>query len=130
MTRAGREQGGTEQAGREHWQRAVMCTFAGIFVVSLLAGLLGRATRGTLAVASAAGDAHATTTSPPRGHSPSDGESRRGAGSLPVSPQAAAQGQRALLQLADLPAGWVSGAAPRRRPACRPGPRHSPGASA
>jgi hypothetical protein len=85
------------RTGREHWRRAVMWTFAAIFVVSLLAGLLGGVTRGTLAIAPAAGDGRATT-------SPSHG--------APVSPRTAAQGHSALLQLSDLPAGWVSGTTP------------------
>ncbi len=86
------------QAGTEHWRRAVIWTFAGIFVVSLLAGLLGLVTRGTLAIAPAAGDGRATTTSQSHEHR--------------VPPRSAAEGQRALLQLSDLPAGWVTGASP------------------
>lgn len=39
--------GPTAQAGTDHWRPAVMCTFAGIFVVSLAGGLVGGMTGGT-----------------------------------------------------------------------------------
>jgi hypothetical protein len=89
--------------GREHWRRAVAWTFAGIFAVSLLAGLLAVVTRGALAVAPPAGHApHAGNTTAPTDH---------GAGtSSAVSPQIAAVGEAALLQLSNLPAGWVASA--------------------
>jgi hypothetical protein len=101
------------QTGRQHWRRAVMCTFAAIFVVSLLAGLLGSVTRGALAIAPAPGHRQGSTTARSRADGSATGESGASASaSLPVSPDAAAEGQGALLQLSDLPAGWVSGAAP------------------
>ena len=101
------------QTGGQHWRRAVMCTFATIFVVSLLAGLLGSLTRGALAIAPAPGHRHGSAAAHSRADDSTTGESGTSAGaSLPVSPHAAAEGQGALLQLSDLPAGWVSGAAP------------------
>ena len=96
---------------RQHW-RAVVCTFAAIFVASLLAGLLGSVTRGALAVAPASGHRQGSTAAHARADRSSAGESGRTSGSLPVSPQAAAEGKDALLQLSDLPAGWGSDATP------------------
>ena len=99
------------QTGGQHWRRAVMCTFATIFVVSLLAGLLGSLTRGALAIAPAPGHRHGSAAAHSRADDSTTGESGTSAGaSLPVSPHAATEGQGALLQLSDLPAGWVSGA--------------------
>ncbi len=131
MTQAGRDQTGREHAGRDHRQRAVLCTCAGIFVVSLLAGLLGRATRGTLVVASAAGDVHATTTSQPRGHPSSDGRIPR---RRRLAPGLAAGGRPGTARLAAA-RGPACGMGLRRdtardRPASRPGPRPSLGVSA
>jgi hypothetical protein len=87
------------QTGREHWRRAVALTFAGIFVVSLLAGLLGSLTRGTLALPPAAGAGQSNASSASHRHAPA------------VPARWAARGRRALLQLSDLPAGWATDAA-------------------
>lgn len=101
------------QTGRQHWRRAVMSAFAAIFVVSLLAGLLGSVTRGALAIAPAPGHRLGSTTAHSRADGSATGESGGSASaSLPVSPHAATEGHDALLQLSDLPAGWVSGATP------------------
>ncbi len=104
------------QRGTDHWRRAVAYTFAAIFAVSLLAGLLGSVTRGALAVTAQPGRPQASTTSasqpPSQSQSPSRSPSKSRSRSQPVSAQVAAVGEDALLQLSDLPAGWVSGSAP------------------
>lgn len=68
------------QKGR-YRHRAVMCTRAGIFVLSTLAGLFGAVTAGA------------------------------GAATPPITKGVVARGDAALLRLSDLPSGWVSGAA-------------------
>jgi len=94
------------ETGMEHWRRAVMYTFAGMFAVSLLAGFVAALTGGGAfgaprhAQAGEARTATATATASRAGGTAS-----------------AAAAARTLLTLSDLPSGWVSGgpaAAPTR----------------
>ncbi len=85
MTQADRTAG----AGTDHWRRAVMWTFAGIFVVALAGGLVGGLTGGTGALAV-------------------PGHLRPGAAPRPSTNTAPAA---ALLTLSDLPSGWEAGGA-------------------
>jgi len=78
------------QTGRRRRQRAGICTRTGIVVLSTLGGLLGSVTVGGLI---------AFTPVQPAG---------AGAPSIPKG--VVAKGEAALLQLSDLPSGWVSGA--------------------
>ena len=99
------ETGPLVHAGAEHWRRAVVCTFIGIFAASVLGGLVGGLTGGGALVApthAQAAEARAATATGP---------------ASPVAGTAGAVAARALLTLADLPSGWVSGgpaAAPTR----------------
>jgi hypothetical protein len=87
---------GTAEDGTDHWRRALRWTFAGIFVVALVGGLVGTMTGGALVVpAGHPGPSNATTSGP-----------------AAVAPLDAARGAEALLQLTDLPSGWTSGATP------------------
>jgi len=98
------------QIGRGHWPRAVVWTFAGIFVISLLAGVLVMVTRGALAVPAKPGQPSPAPAT--RSDDSADGAGKAGAKAAPVSAQVAAVGEDALLRLSDLPAGWASGASP------------------
>jgi hypothetical protein len=94
-------QTGRGQVGMEHWRRALTWTFAGIFAAAVGGGLLGSATRGSLAGAASEAQRHVTTTaSSTKSHRPA------------VSPKVAAQGTAALLPLSALPSGWTSGGTP------------------
>lgn len=108
MVQEGAQDGAQE--GMEHWRRAVAWTFAGIFVVSLLGGLLGRVTSGTGLAASASGPPHhnAALRAAPASETTRTGPD----GARAVSGRVAAQGERALLTLSDLPPGWASGVVP------------------
>jgi hypothetical protein len=72
--------------GREHRRRAVRWTLAGIFVVALAAGLVGRLTGGGSALADA-------STRPT------------------IASKTVARGSAALLVVSDLPSGWTAGGA-------------------
>jgi len=98
----------TDQAGMEHWRRAVRWTGVGVFAVALIGGLIGGLTRGSLPdAASGAQDGIATTAS----------DTTASAHSWEDSSKTAALGTAALLRLSDLPPGWTAGtsaAAPTR----------------
>ncbi len=97
MAQAGTAQEGTAQEGTEHWRRALRWTFAGIFTVALAGGLVGSLTGGgALALPAGHPSHHTAAASRPA--------------SVPAS--AAARGTQALLQLSDLPSGWVAGQTP------------------
>jgi hypothetical protein len=81
------------ETGWQDRRRAVLRAFAGVIVVSTLAGLLGDLTGGAFVLA-----AQAQTLA------------RRSGGQAHVSQAATAEGNAALLELSDLPSGWVSGA--------------------
>ena len=101
------ETGPMVEASSEHWRRAVMCAFVGIFAVSVLGGLVGGLTGGgALAAPGHAQIAARTATAT----SPAMASRATGTGG-------ATAGARTLLTLSDLPSGWVSGgpaAAPSR----------------
>ena len=93
------ETGPMVEASTEHWRRAVMCTFAGIFAVSALGWARRRPQRRRRNWAApwaraGRGGAHGR---------------RRHAGGL--GPPVRRTGARTLPTLSDLPPGWVSGAA-------------------
>jgi hypothetical protein len=96
------ETGPMVEASTEHWRRAVMCTFAGIFAASALGGLVGGLSGGGALAAP--------------GHAQAE-EARTATASRAGGTASAAAGARTLLTLSDLPPGWVSGgpaAAPTR----------------
>jgi hypothetical protein len=97
MAQAGVVQAGMDGGGTNYWRRALSWTFAGIFAVALAGGLVGSVTGGG-AVALPAGHPphHTAAASPPRS----------------VAPTTTARGAQALLQLSDLPSGWVAGQTP------------------
>jgi hypothetical protein len=112
-------QTGRGQPGMEHWRRAVRWTFFGIFVAAVAGGLLGSATRGSLADAASEAQQHATTSSshdstgaPASASASASAAVSATKKSPPVSPKIAAQGTAALLQLSALPSGWTSGGTP------------------
>jgi hypothetical protein len=96
----------TEQAGMEHWRRALRWTGAGVFTMALIGGLVGGITRGSLHVAVDDGDAAAATAGPTHHHTATPSTTLM---TSAVSSKTAALGTAALLRLADLPSGWTSG---------------------
>ena len=96
----------TEQAGMEHWRRALRWTGAGVFTMALIGGLVGGITRGSLHVGGDEGDAAAATAGP--NHHLTSTPSTTSTTSA-VSSRTAALGTAALLRLSDLPSGWTSG---------------------
>ncbi|MFZ0250655.1 MAG: hypothetical protein WAL61_11995, partial [Acidimicrobiales bacterium] len=91
----------------EHWRRALKWTFVGIFAAAVAGGVLGSATRGSLADAANEAQRHVTTTS----SASASASARKGHGPA-VSPKIAAEGTAALLRLSDLPSGWTSAGTP------------------
>jgi hypothetical protein len=79
----------------DHWQRACAVTGIVVFVVALMGGLLAAVSRGgSLAVAASTSSA---------------GSAASGSAQVPAAVKA--QAERSLVQLSDLPSGWVAGAA-------------------
>ncbi len=102
-------QTGRGRAGMEHWRRALRWTFVGIFAAAVAGGVLGSATRGSLADAANEAQRHVTTTA--SASASASASARKGHGPA-VSPKIAAEGTAALLRLSDLPSGWTSGGTP------------------
>jgi hypothetical protein len=98
------------QEGMEHWHRAVRWTGAGIFAVAVAGGLVGTMTRGSSALDPGAGAPSPGSSSAAAAAASSAAAS--GPTGSAVSPATAAWGSSALLQLTDLPTGWMSGQTP------------------
>ena len=96
----------TEQAGMEHWRRALRWTGAGVFTMALIGGLVGGITRGSLHVGGDEGDAAAATAGSTHHHTATPSTTST---TSAVSSRTAALGTAALLRLSDLPSGWTSG---------------------
>ncbi len=94
--------------GMEHWWRAVVVTFAGIFVVSLLGGVIGNASGGS--APAVPGQQHSAATAGATRTAAAAGADRGVPSAVPR--QVVANGEAALLRIADLPSGWTSGARP------------------
>jgi hypothetical protein len=87
--------------GMRHWRRAVVWAFTGIFAVALVGGLVANVVggNGNLNVpATQGGHAAASGARPSQSHA--------------VSRPAAAQAEKALLSLSDLPSGWAKASGP------------------